>query len=160
MASPSIDVAIADAVVARLTAAASELPEGSVIERRLLPAYKTSQLRLPRICVAPRLQSRDNASRKHSRREHVVQIAPHLMAEHDDGQVSEAQLATFVGIMETVADIIERAALANHLFAGATFVRMATEPLYDIQTTQTPGYIRGVLTCTFVRLASPPPLNA
>jgi hypothetical protein len=158
MASPSIDIAIADAVVTVLTTAASELPEGSVIERRLLPIYKTSQLRLPRIAVAPRLQSRDNASRKHSRREHIVQIAPHLMAEHVEGQVSEEQLATFLGIMETVADIIERAGNASHSFAGATFARMSTEPLYDVQTTQSPGFMRGVLTCTFVRLASPPTL--
>jgi hypothetical protein len=158
MASPSIDIAIADSVVSILTAAASEFPTGSVIERRCLPLYKTSQLRLPRIAVAPRLQSRDNASRAHSRREHVVQIAPHLMAEHVDGQVSEEQLANFLGIMETIADVIERAGNARHSFAGATFARMTTEPLYDIQTAQSPGFIRGVLTCTFVRLASPPAL--
>lgn len=158
---PSFDIALADSVVAVITAAADQLPAGTIVERRLLPIYSTDQLQELRIAVAPRLQSRAAAggSRSRTTREHVVQIAPHLMAAHDDdGQVCESALAEFVGIVETIADAIEaasrqRADDGNTLFAGASYSALATEPLYDPDQLQTPGVMRSVLTVTFRRLA-------
>ncbi len=159
--SPSFDIALADSVVAVITAAADQFPAGTIIERRLFPIYSTDELQELRIAVAPRLQSRAVAggSRSSSTREHVVQIAPHLMAEHDDdGQVCEAALAAFLGIVEIIADAIESAAKqrdshGNTLFAGASYSTLATEPLYDPDQLQSPGVMRAVLTVTFRRIA-------
>lgn len=157
----SFDIALADSVVAVITAAADQFPAGTIIERRLLPIYSTDQLQDLRIAVAPRIQSRSVAGGARSRtaREHVVQIAPHLMAVHDDdGQVCEAALAEFLGIVETIADTIEAAAkqrddYGNTRFAGASYSTLATEPLYDPDQLQSPGVMRAVLTVTFRRIA-------
>ena len=146
------DILIADAVVSLLSDASDELPNGTIVERRLLPIYRPSDLVVARVAVAPRMQSRTLASRSSSKREHVVQIAPHKNAAMVDGQPSEADLAEFVGLMNAIGDAIERAAKAGTI-GGATLISMTTEPLYDIEAAKSMNVLRGVWTVMFSRLA-------
>lgn len=149
---PSKDIAIADAVVTVLNAAIAELVDDTIVERRILPIYKQHELTTPRIAVAPRLQAREPASRVTTDRQHIIQIAPHWRL---DPTKTEEQGETFLSLMETIADIIERTGRIQR-FAGASFLRMTSEPLYDNDAMQSPGVLRGIWTITFKQLASAP----
>jgi len=149
---PSKDIAIADAVVTVLTAAIAELVEDTIVERRTRPIYKLHEIATPRIAVAPRLQARKPASRASTERQHIVQVAPHWRL---DPASAEEQGETFLSLMDTIADIIERTGRIQR-FADASFMEMTTEPLYDTDATQSPGILRGVWTITFKLIASAP----
>ena len=69
-----------------------------------------------------------------------------------DGQPSETDLAAFVGLMQLIGDVIERASMAGTI-GGATLVSMSTEPLYDIEAAKSMNVLRGVWTVTFSRIA-------
>lgn len=153
----SIDVAIADAVVQLLTQHAARFTGYETIERRLIPVYSQSDLATGRIAVAPRLQTREVGSRASTIRQHAVQIAPHIRIGTTNGQPSETDAAAFCNVMETIGDVLEHAAL-THRFAGATILRIISEPLYDTDLAASPGVLRGIWTVTFKRAAGPTPL--
>lgn len=151
----SRDVEIADALVAIVDAAGC-VPEGATIERRLMPIYTVDALDQMRIAIAPRAHSREWSSRRSTRRDHIVQIAPHLRARVDDaGQIDEAQLVAFVGTVEAIADAIELYAQSNTI-AGATLQTIQTDPLYDPDALQSPGVLRAVLTLSLRIIAEVP----
>jgi len=147
---PSIDIAIADAVVTVLQAQAAQLPEDTIVERKLLPIYKPRDLETPRIAVAPRLHSREPKSRVSTDRQHVIQIAPHWQLTPSE---TEEQAESFLELMQTIADVIEVAG-RSQLFAGATYLRMTSEPLYDSDLLASQNIFRGVWTLTFKQLAT------
>ena len=115
---------------------------------KYLPTYEFAELDVPQIPVAPNLEIRHPASRGRTEREYVVSVAPHVAASAaEGGEIDNAKVAKFSALMGEIMDVIESGEARD--YAGASLIRLETQPLYDPELLASSSVLRGVVVARF-----------